>query len=364
MKSRQAIKGLQSFFELLEQRAGGLILDEAAKVVTTESFLHPEHLQGLLRHEHAAIHVKQFLPEQEALGWAQQLITEETHNWKVTTSRGNESSDVATIGMPYNMASSTEEYFQKAQEEARKRRVHRHNYHRHHQSNSILTQTRDNATSTTHNNSSIVDSTATWAPPGHALYPLDLLRLSLDEASATGARLAREKNPPHRHFAAGLCRIMKGPTRWKKGFIHVDEMGPLDEQRGLFSANIYLQLPPIHQDTSINTNASTVTTTSTTTTTRAGTPTMRIWPLNIRSRWDWYRNARTLSALSSQDAEDQVRLRSKLGPSLQIDCRPGDLVLLCAQRPHEAVGFAQGTRVSLQCFIQHHGPKESLLIDC
>lgn len=124
----------------------------------------------------------------------------------------------------------------------------------------------------------------------------------------------------------------------------------LNPNSGLFSANIYLQLPEAEKGEITNDN-------------NDGQDILHIWPLSIRSRWDWYRNALLLSGLSSQDAEDQARLRVELGTPNAICAEPGDLVLLCVQRPHAAIGFVSGIRVSLQCFVQHKGPKERLLID-
>jgi hypothetical protein len=75
---------------------------------------------------------------------------------------------------------------------------------------------------------------------------------------------------------------MTGPTRWKRGFIHVDEMGPLDVNRGLFSANIYLTMPEVESD-KVEEEAGAK---------QRGIEdagSLYVWPLGVRSRLDWYK---------------------------------------------------------------------------
>ena len=260
-------------------------------------------------------------------------------NWKIVTSdRGLERSDVWTMGdyIPYNVAVATNQldaYFEGVQRDLKKRRRRKVSL----------------STSNTHNDSGDgIQNRNDYEEP--YLWPLDQFRLELDEVWTHGATLARDKNTG-RVMGGGLPRVMFGPTRWRKGFIHADQYSPLSMQNGLFSANIYLQLP---------TRASTADTKKKE---QMEEGELHIWPLDIRSDLDWYSNQDLLKGMTVQDAELQIKLRKALGDPLVVNVCPGDLVLLCVQRPHAAVGFREGTRVSLQCFIQYHGLDNRLLID-
>ena len=67
----------------------------------------------------------------------------------------------------------------------------------------------------------------------------------------------------------------------------------------------------------------------------------------------------TLSSLSSQDAEGQVHLRHVLGAPIRIHAEPGDLILLCVQRPNAAIELDSPTaivRVGLHSFCNTQDP--------
>ena len=342
---------LRRFFAWLESSYGGLVLDPSEVITKKSPSLQGEDLRLLMNHEVIALHVKGFYPKKAAMELGRKLAQEsETKRriWKVSTTRGLETSDVATLGEhpPFNVATALgqeDDYFEGVHREFQLRRF-----------GCVTRNDREQEDCQEQDELSL------------CLWPLDLLRLRLDELWPSGAGLARN-GVSGKPYSGGLPRIMKGPSQWKQGFIHVDEMGPLNSQLGLFSANIYLQLPEDEEADNSGKNRKSPATSksndSISDTDAAKQDMLRIWPLGIRNRWDWYRNAFTLSGLSSQDAEDQIRLRYLLGEPITISCEPGDLVLLCVQRPHAAVGFSRGTRVSLQCFIQHKGSKARLEID-
>lgn len=105
--------------------------------------------------------------------------------------RGLESSDVSSIGVPYNVAlgkgpAAIDEYFKTAQAAVKSMRE------------------------------------PLSAGAGPLLSPIDQLRLELDELWPDGACVTKDKQG--KLFLPGLARIMKGPTRHTAGFVHVDDM--------------------------------------------------------------------------------------------------------------------------------------------
>jgi len=143
-------------------------------------------------------------------------------------------------------------------------------------------------------------------------------------------------------------------------------MAPLSDTEGIFGASVYLRLPrilPRHRHRQPKEEEEE----------EEEQPAMEVWPLDLRSKWDFYRNAPTLSQLSAQDPEGQVILRRVLGEDRKetVFARPGDLVVVCVQRPHCAIGFGAGgeeeeakrLRISLQCFLRHSGPHERLTVE-
>jgi len=326
MKRTSTIKNI---FKTLVSSPPPLSTHVKPATLLTKPYLQQTDLQKLFSHEITALQIKSFYPPAHAKSIANDLakLAKEgkVDNWRVGTERGLEVSDVWTEGeyVPYNVAVATgrvEEYFDGVQRDFRKRRF-------------------PNA-----------DGDGDGDGGNPQLWPLDQLRLELDEVWMDGAGLARNKEK--RVQGGGLPRIMMGPSRWKNpGFIHTDQYSPLSKKEGLFSGNIYLQLPPDKGEEAggkLSTSQS--------------DGELHIWNMEMYSQMDWYRYQDVLKGLTIQDAEMQMNLRKELGEPLKIYVEPGDLVLLCVQKPHCAVGFMEGMRISLQCFIQYR-EGERLLVD-
>ncbi|CAM9394437.1 unnamed protein product [Chrysoparadoxa australica] len=294
----------QNFLERLQERFGRIsdLVEPSSIGVLVSRTLTSEHLFNLIHHQAAAVHIKGFYPPEACEGLAAKLTQSKMSNWMVSSVRGLESSDVMSCGTPYNVAmergeGAIKEYFDTALDQMRHLRQ---------------------------------DRVAGEAAAPMTLSPLDKLRLELDEVWMDGATVT--KNPQGQPYVAGVARVMEGPTKSIQGFIHVDELAPLSETHGLFSANIYLRMPPTGGHLSI-------------------------WPVSFHSRWDFYRHAALLSHLTEDSEHGQMALHNAFPKPHVIRVEPGDLVLLCAQRPHAANGFPMGSRVSMQTFISHQQGK-------
>ena len=171
--------------------------------------------------------------------------------------------------------------------------------------------------------------------------PLDRLRLELDEAHPFGCMVGRDEES-RRLRAAGLVRIMRRSAA--KGLVHMDDVAVLSPELGTFSANIYLQ------------NA-------------AAGGELEIWPVAFYSSEVLEENAAAVALLTtmSGDPYAQRALREHVlpGPPLVISPRPGDLVLLCVQRPHAVRGPLHGSRprISVQTFVSRAGPRAPLTME-
>jgi hypothetical protein len=360
MRNPTRSKAITDLFQLLETKFGNikaLAQSDAVSVITrgvnTSPAILPADLHSLFTHRTLALHVKGFYPPShcDALADHYQTLANQggAKNWMVSTSRGLESSDVSTIGTPSNMAMTNgggdralamEEYHQEAQDRF--------------SSNREIELSSPPQSPPSSSSSSLYSS----HPP--LLHPLDKLRLELDEAWAPGANVAKSTTAPFKAFNAGLPRIMVGPTRFRKGFIHVDDLSPMVEERGTFSANIYLRVPPLGDGFNSNNKEG-----------GGGGggaeeggdgAALQIWPCKW-SQSQFYLNAPTLSSLTSQSPDHQTPLRQALGQPVTLNVEAGDLVIICVQRPHAVVGFKGGSRISLQSFINYGGVDDRLTLE-
>ena len=78
---------------------------------------------------------------------------------------------------------------------------------------------------------------------------------------------------------------------------------------------------------------------------------------------EFYQHAASLSLLLTQEQWAQDALRRVLPPPVSITPTEGELILICAQRPHAVTGFDAGLRVSMQSFVNVNGTGERLTLD-
>lgn len=98
--------GVAVFARELERRFGRIkdLYEEPSVGVITRPSLDQADLEELFAHRACAVHVPGFYPAQAAASVAAKLEGRSTQNWKVSSPRGLESSDVLSVGKPYNVA--------------------------------------------------------------------------------------------------------------------------------------------------------------------------------------------------------------------------------------------------------------------
>eukprot|EP00743_Colponemidia_sp_Colp-15_P009031 GILK01009856.1.p1 GENE.GILK01009856.1~~GILK01009856.1.p1 ORF type:complete len:304 (-),score=27.85 GILK01009856.1:129-1040(-) len=293
-------EAIRRMFLLLEQKYGGRqgLIDNSH--VETATSLSTNLLKDLFEHRLTALRVPNFVPKATCDRLSSHLLSHpSTVNWNVSSGqRGLQKSDVLSIGTPYNVAvGQGKEAVERYFQEA-------------------IPLMREART--------ICGGAS----------PMDQLRLELDELWPSGCSVA--KNRQGRSMLGGIGRITKPAAQLSDGFCHVDELGPFSTKRGLFGANIYLKVPEDGGH-------------------------VQIWNIKINSRWDFYRNAHTLSKLLIQDPEAQQQLRQWLPEPTVVKPEVGDLIIICAQRPHAVSRFTLGHRVSYNAFLQHEQGKPLLL---
>lgn len=154
--------------------------------------------------------------------------------------------------------------------------------------------------------------------------PLDQLRLQLDEMWPDGAERMKFRD---RRCRVGLIRVMRPETMFsgvagRKGVVHVDA----GIAAKLFSANLYLRLPPQGGE-------------------------IRIWNLGLNARTADHPIYRLIAGAGAFDHRAQELIHDQLPAPQIIRPRQGDLVILDSSRPHAVAGFERGVRMSLQTFL-------------
>ena len=222
------MKRLRSFvpstFQQIEKNYGDInalvdtkmsILKLKANQVTERS------LKKLFRHEVAAIRVPNFFPAEACDYLSESFLEQPTSNWKVSSSRGMESSDVESIVTPYNVAlgqgpECVQQYFENAKHFTRSLRK-----------NAGRLNASANACTTRLDNQGEGGASHHFIFP--TLTPIDLLRLQLDETWPNGATIGKDTKSGN-HLLAGAVRIMRGGQHGSnnstssQGFIHVDDL--------------------------------------------------------------------------------------------------------------------------------------------
>lgn len=106
LATSQRREGVARFARELERRFGRIedLFEEPSVDVIQVDTLDAASLRELFNHRACAVHVPGFYSAGAAASASRKLEGESTQNWKVSSPRGLESSDVLSVGKPFNVA--------------------------------------------------------------------------------------------------------------------------------------------------------------------------------------------------------------------------------------------------------------------
>jgi len=299
-----ALRSIDYWAPPIERLIGKRVQPDASRMVTS-SVLTAELLDDLFSHRICGIRIPNFCPASLAdriRDWI--LQDEKLANWSVKDQDRRKKSDTQfAVGMPKTVGFSSRENFVKYFTESL---------------------------------SSMRGLRAAAAPE---LSPIDKIRLELEELWPNGAHIARYAG---RRMFAGVARVMTPGSLHDgqgsaEGFCHVDSFPVTNPRRGIFSVNVYLEVP-------------------------ADGGELDIWNISP-GLWDL---VRTYSAFRhftrSFNSESQRIIRAALPHPIRIKPAKGDVILISTARPHAVRSFTHGRRVTLQSFISHQRGKPLALV--
>jgi len=245
----------------------------------------------------AAIHLPGFVPREACEQLSDNILKQSLINWNVYDPHTNlRPSDVEVLGEPFNMASRSDEAWQRYFRDAM----------------------------------SVPETLRRLSRP--FLSPFDQFRAILDEQWRHGVTIARYKGA---RMSPGLARIMHDKdvkSQTTALGCHIDSPPMLQPRSGLFSVSMYLK-PPVKGSQ------------------------IYIWNPDLSSLYKMFANwslVKNFFLESSYLNEDlQVRYQKLLPPPLKIDIGVGDALIINTGRPHAVAPFEGGPRVSLQAFMNY-----------
>jgi len=255
-----------------------------------------ETLAELFNNEISAIHIPNYINKANSSVITKSILKKKLENWNVSTALDElKLSDVDVFGMPFSQALRTQSDWEKY-----------------------------------FNNSSMVENFLNEHCKDH-ISPIRKFINNIEEVYSLGMKV-REFHKFK--MTPGVIRVMHAAGNEVKQFLplncHVDTLPLLSKNTGLYSVNIYFNVPSAGGE-------------------------IFIWNPNFNSYHQLIQHWLLVKLLYLQQSYLMPELQNIIQESLpkphKIKIKSGDLILFNTARPHAIGEFAKGSRVSYQAFL-------------